>query len=128
VRICLLTAQAWHHALMPEADVLLSRAVSEWNRGEHYEAHETLEDFADVIEEDDHDHAIAIALIHVAAALHKMVNNVGASAVPAKIAHALETLDAAPATWRGLELAQLRVDLRSLLAGTIKDPPKIKVP
>jgi predicted metal-dependent hydrolase len=112
---------------MPDEDVLLWRAVSEWNRGEHYEAHETLEDFADLIEADDRDHQIALALIHVAAALHKQVHRVGASAVPAKIAHALETLDRAPNTWRNLDLDRLKRDLRALLADPKQPPPKLNV-
>lgn len=101
---------------MSDAEAILSRAVAEWNRGDHYDAHETLEDFADLIEDDDREHAIAIALIHVAAALHKWVNDVGKNAVPSKIEGALATLAAAPSPWRGLDLGRLSSELRAMLA------------
>lgn len=114
---------------MSDADGILARAVSEWNRGEHYEAHELLEDFADLIENDDGEHAIALALIHVAAALHKWVNDVGKNAVPSKIEGALETLSSAPPRWRGLDLERLSRELRSVLqaiaAGRAPELPKL---
>jgi predicted metal-dependent hydrolase len=94
---------------------LFARAIEEWNRGEHYEAHETLEDFADAIEDDEHDHAIVLALIHVAASLHKLANDVGASAVPGKLSRALAELEHAPPKWRGLDLDRLKRELAALL-------------
>jgi hypothetical protein len=110
---------------MPNADALLSRAIAEWNRGEHYEAHETLEDFADEIEDDDREHHIALALLHIAAALHKLVNDVGKSAVPAKIERALTDLSSAPEVWRGIELGRLKKELRVLLDGSSSATPQL---
>src|SRR5438874_12721152 len=90
----------------PMPSEILDRALNEWAKGDYYEAHELLEDFAETVEDDDADHEIAIALIHVAASLHKAVNDVGRKAVPGKLEHALTVLDRAPADWQGLALAE----------------------
>lgn len=95
------------------SDAILARGIDEWNRGEHYEAHETLEDFADAIEDDDTDHRITLALVRVAACLHKLLNDVGPEAVPGKLRHARGDLDDAPAQWRGIDLATLKRELEA---------------
>jgi hypothetical protein len=92
----------------------LDRAIEEWGKGEHYEAHELLEDFAESLQ-DDRDVEIALALVHVAASLHKAINDVGRSAVPAKLSRALAVLDGAHASWQGLDLASLRQGLHGLM-------------
>jgi predicted metal-dependent hydrolase len=94
---------------------LLDRAVEEWERGAYYDAHETLEDFLEEIEDDD-ELAIAVAVVQIAASLHKLVNDVGASAVPGKLERALAAIEDAPARWNGIDLAALREDVRALLA------------
>ena len=114
--------------LMPNADVLLSRVVSEWNSGDHYAAHETLEDFADAIEDDDREHTIALALLHIAAALHKLLHDVGASAVPAKLDRALHDLKGAPDEWRGLKLSKLRDEVAALNERLRKHEPPEPIP
>jgi predicted metal-dependent hydrolase len=97
------------------SSALLEKAIAEWNRGDHYEAHETLEDYADAIEDNDREHTIALALIRIAASLHKLINDVGRSAVPGKISSALEDLEGAPDLWNRIDLARLKTELRVLL-------------
>jgi hypothetical protein len=99
-----------------DAAALLTKAVAEWRRGDHYAAHETLEEVAEAVEDDDAEYEIALALVHVAASMHKLANDVGANAVPGKLEGALEVLDRAPATWRTLDLARLRAQIREVLA------------
>lgn len=96
-------------------DAILDRAIEEWAQGDYYEAHETLEDVLDEL--DDADEAgfeIVIALVQIAASLHKLANDVGAQAVPGKLARALTALESTPA-WRELDLAALSADVRALL-------------
>lgn len=95
-------------------DDLLDQIVGDWARGDFYEAHERLEDLAEVVEEDDTDHEVALALVHVAACLHKLVHDVGRAAVPAKLARALEVLRTADPEWQGLDLARFTTSLEAL--------------
>ncbi|MCK6550693.1 DUF309 domain-containing protein [Myxococcota bacterium] len=95
-------------------DELLDRAVADWARGDFYEAHEVLEEVAEAVEDDDGDHEIALALVHVAACLHKLVDDVGKAAVPAKLERALDTLRAADPAWLGLALGRFTQDLEAL--------------
>jgi DUF309 family protein family protein len=93
---------------------IIDEAVELWNRGEHYEAHEKLEDLVDLLEDDDEAGEIALALVHVAASLHKTVHDVGRSAVPAKLEGALATLRGAPSVWMGIDLSSLVRDLEAM--------------
>jgi hypothetical protein len=95
---------------------LLDRAVAEWRAGRYYEAHELLEDFADSVEDDDAEQAIALALIHVAAAIHKHVERVTPEGVPGKLERALLELKDAPPTWRGIDLVRLKEAIQRMLA------------
>lgn len=97
------------------ASEIVDQAIAEWASGAYYEAHETLEDFAEALEANDVDHQIALALVRVAASLHKAREDVGRTAVPGKLREALETLDRAPADWRGLDVGGLRGELHALL-------------
>ena len=94
--------------------VHLQRAVEHWARGEYYDAHEVLEDFAEELEDDDDDWAIAIALVQIAASLHKHTEKVGEGAVVGKLEVALSTLDTAPDHWHGLTLGATRASVRSM--------------
>lgn len=100
---------------------LLDRAIEAWDRGDFYDAHETLEDFAELLEDDDRDYAIALALVRIAASLHKLANGVGPQAVPGKLHQALQELADAPASWRGVALGELREALLELHAGLAPD-------
>jgi hypothetical protein len=91
----------------------LDRALESWANGDHYEAHEELEDFAESLE-DERELEIALALVHVAASIHKAVNDVGRAAVPSKLERALSVLDRAPGAWKGLDLGALRGELRAI--------------
>ena len=106
---------------------IIDRAVAEWGRGDFYEAHETLEDLVDAVEDDDTDWAIALALCHVAAALHKHVNDVGARAVPGKLQSALTELDRAPAVWFVLDVEALRRGVRGMLTA-LQDGGSFELP
>lgn len=114
-----------------DASALLARAVDEWNRGDHYEAHETLEDFADAFEESgsDDERTWALGLVRAAACLHKWVHDVGRSAVPGKLKGALVDSAGAPDVWQGLDVARLRAELtaweRALEGGTNAAPPNL---
>ena len=106
---------------------VLQKAVREWQAGEHYEAHETLEDFAEEVEDNDEDWKRALALCHVAAALHKYINNVSPAAVPAKLQKALAELDSAPKDWFGLDLESLRHEISTMLKTLQQNqPPAVK--
>jgi len=94
---------------------ILRQAVQEWQSGEHYDAHETLEDFAEEVEDNDEDWQRALALVHVAAAMHKYIHNVSPSAVPAKLQTALEKLRTAPKDWFGLDLESFRTEISAML-------------
>jgi hypothetical protein len=94
---------------------VLQKAVRKWQAGDHYEAHETLEDFAEEVEDNDDDWKRALALCHVAAALHKYINNVSPAAVPAKLQKALIELDSAPKDWFGLDLESFRHEISTML-------------
>ena len=94
--------------------VHLQRAVEHWARGEYYDAHEVLEDFAEELEDDDDDWAIAIALVQIASSLHKHTEKVGESAVVGKLEVALKALDGAPDHWQGLTLGTTREAVRSM--------------
>jgi hypothetical protein len=94
---------------------LLERAVAEWSQGRYYEAHELLEDFADSVEDDDAEQAIALALIHVAAAIHKHVERVTPEGVPGKLERALVELEQAPRIWRGIDLLRLKGEIAAML-------------
>jgi hypothetical protein len=100
----------------------LAEAVADWRAGRYYEAHEALEELADLLEDDDRDFAIALALVHIAAALHKHVHRVSAEAVPGKLSRALLELETAPAAWRGLDLGRLRREVAAFLAGAAALP------
>lgn len=89
---------------MTEAERLLAEALAHWARGDHYEAHELLEDVAECFEDDDPSFDIAIAFVHVAAAFHKIAHDVGARAAPGKITRALGVLESAPTEWMGLDV------------------------
>ena len=105
----------------------LRQAVREWQAGEHYDAHETLEDFAEEVEDNDEDWKRALALCHVAAAMHKYINNVSPSAVPAKLETALAELQPAPKDWFGLDLDSFRSDISAMLISIQNNrPPDIK--
>lgn len=93
---------------------LLARAAEEWNSGQLYEAHETLEEVATALEEDDREYELALALVHASACLHKLIYDVGKTAVPSKLGRALEVLARAPSPWRGLDVARLRRELAAL--------------
>jgi predicted metal-dependent hydrolase len=99
-----------------KAKRLFDEALREWAAGEHYEAHELLEDVAECFEEDDPSFDIAIAFVHVAAAFHKIVNDVGARAAPGKIERALTVLETAPDVWLGIDVRAFVEALRALLA------------
>ena len=103
----------------------LSQAVREWQNGQHYDAHETLEDFAEEVEDNDDDWKRALALCHVAAALHKYINNVSPSAVPSKLEKALSELNSAPPDWFDLDLDAFRKEIVVMLSA-IKATQKIE--
>ena len=106
---------------------ILRKAVKEWAEGEHYEAHETLEDFADEVEDNDDDWRRALALCHVAAAMHKYINKISPSAVPGKLEKALAELQSAPADWFGLDLDTFRNEITEMLSALRKGhTPQIK--
>lgn len=100
---------------------LVDEALKEWEAGRYYEAHEILEDVAETFEADDPAFEQALALTRAAACLHKLAHDVGAKAVPGKLAAALETLRTAPDTFLGLNMEQLVQDLE-VLARAIGDP------
>jgi hypothetical protein len=95
-------------------DEVLAEVLAHWAVGELYEAHERLEDLAELVEDDDRDHDTALALVHVAACLHKLANDVGKAAVPAKLTRALGVLRAADPRWLELDLAALVAELEDL--------------
>ena len=99
-----------------DARSLVLRAVAEWNRGDHYDAHETLEEVVDLVEDDDGDWAIGLALVRVAASMHKLANEVGPRAVPGKVSTALDTLRETPAVWFEIDLEHLIGALEGLLS------------
>ncbi len=101
---------------LERAETIIRIAVAEWQRGEHYDAHEILEDLADEVEDDDDDWAIAIALVKAAACVHKHVHRVGPDAIPGKLETVLDVLDDAPDAWMGLDVATLRSDLHAMLS------------
>ncbi len=112
----------------------LTAALELWAQGDYYEAHEELEEVTDDFEDDDAAFEITIALVHVAAALHKLKNRVGEGAVPGKIDGALEVLQTAPSDFCGLAMPSFISQLRTLRArldglaqgGSI--PPGLKYP
>lgn len=107
---------------------LAAQAAAEWQRGDYYDAHETLELLVDAVEADDDDWTIGLALVKAAAALHKHVEQVGPGAVPGKLAQALEDLDPAPAEWFGLDLGNLRGELRAMREDLLADRPVAALP
>lgn len=100
--------------LPPAARAHRDHAVEAWAEGHYYEAHEILEDLAEAFEEEDPSFEIALALIRAAACLHKLSANVGARAVPGKLAGALQVLKTAPEDWCGLDLGRLVRELEGL--------------
>jgi hypothetical protein len=107
---------------------LAAQAAEEWQRGDYYDAHETLELLVDAVEADDDDWTIGLALVKAAAALHKHVEQVGPAAVPGKLERALEDLDPAPAEWFGLDLGALRAELRAMREDLLADRPVAVLP
>ncbi len=101
-----------HHANQDH----LTAALELWAQGDYYEAHEELEEVTDDFEEDDTAFEITIALVHVAAALHKLKNRVGEGAVPGKIDGALEVLQKAPPDFCGLAMVTFIKQLQALRA------------
>jgi|GEM_PF-6279271 len=90
-------------------------AVHQWNIGEHYEAHEIFEEFAEEVEDNDDDWERALALVHVAASVHKYLHNVSPAAVPGKLERSLPVLDDAPPDWFNLDMITFRTQVRSML-------------
>ena len=97
-------------------DPHLASALTAWAAGDHYEAHEALEEVAEAVEDHDPTYDAVIALVHVAACLHKLAHRVGARAVPGKLDRALETLRATDPDLGGLAIARLVSDLESMRA------------
>lgn len=97
----------------------LEAALAEWTAGRYYEAHELLEELLELYEDTDPSYDYTMALVHLAACLHKLSANVAPRAVPAKMAHALEVLKDAPADWQGLELGKFRAECQGLLAALV---------
>ena len=95
---------------------LLSRALKLWSCGDYYESHEILEEFAETFEAEDPDFVIGLALVRIAASLHKLKHKVGAAAVPGKLRSALSDLNEVPAQWNGLCLAELVSELTLFLS------------
>ncbi len=101
---------------MVSIDAILDDAIHTFNAGDHYEAHERLEDLVDALDEadaDDLDRDVALALVHVAASFHKLVHDVGRRAVPGKLGAAMSVLERAPPIWMGLNLAAFVRDLEA---------------
>jgi len=94
----------------------LAAALAAWAAGDHYEAHERLEELADALEDDDAAWRWALALCHIAAACHKQAHGVGPDAVPGKLRHALAALAGAPPDWLGLQLTAFVAETEALLA------------
>lgn len=95
---------------------VLNAALTEWAAGHYYEAHEHLEELLEALDLEGDEERWMLALIQVAASLHKLVANVAPRAVPGKLERALVTLADAPATWRGLDLIGFRGASADLLA------------
>lgn len=100
----------------------LEDALSAWAAKDYYEAHEGLEDFADEVEDNDEAFEITIALIHVAAALHKWNAKVGEGAVPGKLARAIGELKTRQHEWMGLDLQEFVGRLKAFKAAIESDP------
>lgn len=94
----------------------LTAAIAHWGSRDYYEAHEVLEDVAEAFEDDTQDFAIAMALVRVAASLHKTIAAVGVRAVPGKLDGALRALADAPDVWYGVALAGTIAGVRSFRA------------
>lgn len=107
---------------------LVERAIAEWNRGEYYEAHETLEDVAESFEDRELDYKIALALVRISASMHKLVNDVGANAVPGKLEGALSDLQGAPDLWNRINLARLKLELTAMNERLAKGEPYEPLP
>lgn len=105
----------------------LAEAVHQWSIGEHYEAHEIFEEFAEEVEDNDDDWERALALCHVAASVHKYLNNVSPSAVPGKLERALPVLDGSPDDWFNLDMTTFRQQVRNML-NSIRRGESVAVP
>lgn len=109
--------RAGYKAGMTSEATHLESALRYWASGDYYEAHEALEEVVETLDEDSADSSFGLALVHVAAALHKHVAQVGPEAVPGKLRRALSALRSAPADWQGLDLDGLRQGIEAFLAG-----------
>jgi hypothetical protein len=98
-------------------DAILDEAIHAFNAGDHYEAHERLEDLVDALDDanaDDRDREVALALVHVAASFHKLVHDVGRRAVPGKLGAAVAVLERAPPVWMRVDLGAFLRDLSAV--------------
>lgn len=105
----------------------LAEAVHQWSIGEHYEAHEIFEEFAEEVEDNDDDWERALALCHVAASVHKYLNNVSPSAVPGKLERALPVLEKTPEDWFNLDMKTFQIQVRNML-DSIRRGEAVSVP
>ncbi|MEE2904470.1 MAG: hypothetical protein VYC39_19220 [Myxococcota bacterium] len=102
-------------------------AVHQWSIGEHYEAHEIFEEFAEEVEDDDDDWERALALCHVAASVHKYLHNVSPAAVPGKLERALPVLESSPPDWFNLDMVTFRKQVRNMLE-SLQKGEQVEVP
>ena len=106
----------------------LQKAILEWQSHEHYDAHETLEDFADEVEDHDEDWRRALALWHVAASIHKYLHTGSPKAVPGKLEKARIVLDSTPDDWFGIDIRALREEVIAMRQCLIKGETPVSMP